>query len=146
MANPKNNEKLTAEETIAALKETRGMITYAARRLGVAYNTIRRMIDTYPTVKAAYDEFQEQIADDIELTSLSMALGKKSADGKSWEQEPNVTLLIFLSKTHPALRKRGYAERQEVTGAGGGAIEYKLIYPESPKKRINDDSDTNPTD
>lgn len=114
-----NKQKYTKQQMINAIVQSKGMLTRAAAGLGCGYNTIRRYIDKHPDIKAAYEETRYQMADTIETTLYSIAIGRPAPDGKTWEQEPNVTALIFLAKTHPAMRERGYAERQEVTGADG---------------------------
>lgn len=109
-------EQFTAQQMIDALIATRGMKTVAAKRLGCAYNTVVRYINKYPTVKAALDETKEELGDSIESTLLAEALGQKKIDPatgrplKEWEREPNITALIFLAKTHPSMRERGYGE------------------------------------
>lgn len=118
------SEKFTAEQMINAIKTTRGMITYTADYLGCSYNTVRRYIGKYTTVKEAFEDAKDRIADNVENTLYDVAVGKRRKDG-TFETEPNVSALIFLAKTHPAMRSRGYAERTEVTGADGGAIIFK---------------------
>jgi hypothetical protein len=124
-----NREQYTAEQMINALKATRGMITYTSDYLGCDYKTVRRYIDKYATVKEAYEDAKDRIADNVENTLYDVAVGRRAKDG-TYEIEPNVTALIFLAKTHPALRGRGYAERTEHTGADGGAMEFNLVYPD----------------
>jgi hypothetical protein len=101
-------EKYTANQIIDALKEKHGNMSASARFLGCSRNTISRYIDTYPTVKAVYDEERETLIDFAENQ-----LFKQVQDG-------NITAIIFTLKTIGKLR--GYVERQEVTGADGGAI------------------------
>lgn len=111
---------------IDALTEAKGMKTVAARKVGCSYTTIQRYIDDYPTVKQAWLDAQETMADQVELTLYNQALGTRDEKGE-YKQYPNITALIFLAKTHPALRKRGYAERQEITGADGDGLTIKVI-------------------
>lgn len=118
------SEKFTAAQVIEAIHQTRGMITYTAKYLDCVPNTVRNYIKKYSTVAEAMEESKERLADNIENTLYDVAVGKRGADG-TFTVDPNVSALIFLAKTHPALRKRGYAERNEVTGADGGAIELK---------------------
>ena len=101
-------EKYTANQIIDALKEKHGNMSASARFLGCSRNTISRYIDTYPTVKAVYDEERETLIDFAENQ-----LFKQVQDG-------NITAIIFTLKTIGKLR--GYVERQEVTGADGGAV------------------------
>ena len=101
-------EKYTANQMIEALREKHGNLSAAARFLGCSRNTISRYIDLYPTVKAVADEERETLIDFAENQ-----LFKQVQDG-------NITAIIFTLKTIG--KHRGYVERQEVTGADGGAI------------------------
>lgn len=120
------SEKFTADQMIAALKKARGMKTIAARALGCDYKTVVRYIEKYATVKQAFEEAQEEMADQVELTLFNQAMGVRGEDGE-YKQYPSWQLLMFLARTHPALRKRGYAERQEITGADGDGLTIKVI-------------------
>jgi len=101
-------EKYTANQIIDALKEKHGNMSASARFLGCSRNTISRYIDTYPTVKAVYEEERETLIDFAENQLFKQV------------QEGNITAIIFTLKTIG--KSRGYVERQEVTGANGGAI------------------------
>lgn len=90
----------TAAQMIDALTATRGMITFAARKLGCAPNTIRRYIKEYPTVEAALNELREQEGDAIELALYDEGVNKR-----------NSAVLMFLAKTKH--KGRGYVERTE---------------------------------
>jgi hypothetical protein len=114
------SSKYTAEQVASALTESQGMVTNAARRLGCTRKTVYNYIEKYVTVREALDDARESLGDRIEATLLSEAFGNSKEN-----KDPNITALIFLAKTHPAMRKRGYAERTEVTGADGGAIIFK---------------------
>jgi len=95
----------TAERIITALKETRGLLTMAARHAGVSYTTVKRYAAEFPSVKEAVQEAKESM--------LDMAEGKlytKISDG-------DITSIIFYLKTQG--KGRGYIERQEVTGKEG---------------------------
>ena len=114
MAKP---EQYKAEQMIAALQATKGMVTLAARHLGCSVNTVQRYISEYPTVKAARDTEREKMGDAVELALYDEAVNKR-----------NTAALIFMAKT--LFKDRGYVDRQEVTGADGGAIEVKYTYPD----------------
>ena len=101
--------KYTAQQMIDALTAAKGMKTVAARRLGCAYNTVVSYINEYATVQDALDEAKQSMGDSIESTLLNQALGERTEDGK-WKVEPNISALIFIAKTHPAMRERGYGE------------------------------------
>ena len=101
-------EKYTTAQMIEALREKHGNLSAAARFLNCSRDTIRRYISTYPTVKAVADEERETLIDFAENQ-----LFQQVKDG-------NITAIIFTLKTIG--KHRGYVERQEVTGADGGAI------------------------
>jgi hypothetical protein len=126
------SEKFTVDQMIAAIKANSGMITHVADSLGCSYNTVRNYMAKHPTVKQAMDDAKTRMADRIETTLYTIAVGKPTKDGKAWEQEPNVTALIFLAKTHPAMRERGYAERTELANAPGET--FQLTWVEAVKQ------------
>ena len=104
-------EKYTANQMIEAIRDKHGNMSAAARFLGCSRNTISRYIETYPTVKAVYDEERETLIDFAENQLFKQV------------QEGNITAIIFTLKTIG--KSRGYVERQEVTGADGGAVMVK---------------------
>lgn len=122
------SEKFTAQQVIDAIKATRGMITYTAKYLDCAPNTVRNYIKKYKTVAEAMDESKEYLADNIETTLYDIAVGKRDKQTGEFTTDPNVTALIFLAKTHPALRKRGYAERTEIANADDKPFEVKTTF------------------
>lgn len=128
--------KLNAGMVAKALIASRGMVTHAARALGCDRKTIYNYINQHPTVKAALDDARANLGDQIETTLLHEALGvqEKDKDGKltgRYSREPNIASLIFLAKTHPAMRQRGYAEKQHIEhyGSDGGSLKIELVYP-----------------
>lgn len=104
-------EKYTTAQIIEALKEKHGNIAAAARFLNCSRNTISKYIDKYQTVKSVADEERETLIDFAENQ-----LFQQVKDG-------NITAIIFTLKTIG--KHRGYVERQEVTGADGGAVTVK---------------------
>ena len=101
-------EKYTAKEITKALQGMHGNISAASKLLGCSRNTIKRYVDKYPSVKAVYEEERETLIDFAENQLFKQV------------QEGNITAIIFTLKTIG--KSRGYVERQEVTGANGGAI------------------------
>ena len=104
----KANSKFTVEEVIAAVKKNRGILALAAKELGCARQTLHNYVNRYPTVAQAVSDERESLLD--------------LAEGSLFEQvrKGNITAIIFTLKTIG--KSRGYVERQEVTGADGGAI------------------------
>jgi hypothetical protein len=131
-------EKFTKEQMVDALIAAKGMKTIAARRLGCDFNTVTRYIDKYACVREALETAKQSMGDNIESTLLNQALGTRNEDG-TWKQEPNTSALIFIAKTHPAMRERGYGEvhKMEHTGEGGDVI--RLSWPTVPTIGGDDD-------
>mgnify|MGYP001619479343 CR=1 FL=1 len=105
-------EKFLPEQVIEAIQNTRGMVSLAARHLGCEADTVRNYAKRYPQVAAAIKEERESVKDIAELV-----LFKKIQEGEPWA-------VCFFLKTQA--RDRGYVERQELTGADGGPVEFIL--------------------
>jgi len=103
-------DKFTAAEMADAIKKGKGILTAAATVLGCARQTVAVYIERYPTVKVAYEEAKESTIDFVESRLL------KNIDNG------DTTAMIFYLKTQG--KRRGYVERQEVTGKDGGPIEH----------------------
>jgi hypothetical protein len=116
-----NKEKYTKKEIIAALKASKGMVYVAADKLGCAANTIYRFANKYPEVQEAMQQERGYRVDVAEL-HLHNAVNR----GEPWA----------VSLTLKTIGKdRGYTERQEITGADGGAINISV----SDIKNLSDD-------
>ena len=102
----------TAKKIITAISESSGLLTLAARKSGVSYQTVWRYTQDFPSVKQAVVEAKERMLDFTE--------------GKLYEKikEGDNVSIIFYLKTQG--KKRGYLERQEITGAGGGPVEVNI--------------------
>lgn len=112
----------TAEKIITALKETRGLLTLAARKAGVSYSTVNRYANEFPSVRQAVEEAKESMTD--------------FAEGKLFEKisKGDVACIIFYLKTQG--KRRGYIERQEFTGAGGEPIKTEIIVSNETAKKL----------
>lgn len=104
----------TAEQFIKAIPNTGGIVTAIARRVGCDRHTARKFIDEHPTVAAAYRDETERVLDLAETQTI-----------KAIEKGDMQTVRYYLSTKG---RNRGYVERQEVTGADGGAVTLKVVY------------------
>ena len=102
----------TAEKIITALKDTRGLLTMAARKAGVSYTTVKRYATEFPSVRQAVDEAKESMTD--------------FAEGKLYEKisKGDTACIIFYLKTQG--KKRGYIERTEISGEGGQPIKHTI--------------------
>lgn len=94
-----NQDRYTAADIITALRETKGLVSYAAQRLGCSVQTVYNYIERYPTVQAAVNEQREGIID--------LAEGKLFAAISRGEPWAVAMMLKTLGK------KRGYVERTE---------------------------------
>ena len=114
--NGKKREE-TAKRIIKALQETNGLLTMAASKSGIGYRTVCRYVAEYPSVKEA--------AHDAKETLLDFAEGKLYQKIKAGDN----TAIIFFLKTQG--KARGYIERHEVGGEGGGPVTIKVVYDSS---------------
>jgi hypothetical protein len=94
------------EAVAEAVRENRGLLTHAARQLGVHRNSLARLRDEDEGVRNLVTEAQESLMDELEDTAFSRALRGGG----------NQQLLMFLLKTKA--KERGYVEaarEREVT-------------------------------
>ena len=118
--NSKKREQ-TAARIIEAIKASNGLLCMSAKRAGVGYTTLWRYIQDFPTVKQAVAEAKEGMLD---FAESKLFQNIKAGDN---------TAIIFYLKTQG--KGRGYIERQEVTGAGGGPLETKIIVASEEDKK-----------
>jgi len=100
--------KLTVDKVNTLIDELMGNITMVSRTLNVDRTTVYNFMKKHPMVKAKLDEAREKMIDNVESKLYSKALDGDTAS------------MIFFLKTQG--KSRGYVERQEVTGAEGGAV------------------------
>lgn len=107
-------EKYTVPQMEAALRQTRGLLTLAAERLGASYNTVKRYVDRSPTLQAVVEESRERRVDMAELK-----LDEMIKNGEPWAVQMTLRTLG---------RSRGYVERQEheVTGKDGKDLTFTI--------------------
>ena len=108
-----NGNGRTAEQVIAAIKDSRGFASKAADILGVSRSTFYRYLDKYATAKQALQDTREKRHDYVENQLMKLI------------DSGNVASTIFYLKTQ--CKSRGYVERQEVTGKEGGPVEISTI-------------------
>jgi hypothetical protein len=97
MARP---EKFTPAQVIAAIKETKGMLTFTAQRLGCTPWTISSYVKRYKSVRQALTDERERVTDLAEL-KLFAAIN----NGEPW------AIRFYLTCQ---ARSRGYAERADL--------------------------------
>ena len=100
------NNHYTAAQFITAIPKSGGIVSTIAKRIGCTWHTAKKYIDTMPTIKAAYDAECESVIDMAEGVLLKGIESGDTADAK-W----------YLTRKG---KHRGYAERQEITGAEAG--------------------------
>lgn len=104
----------TAEQFIKAIPGSGGIISTIARRVGCGWHTARDYVDKHPSVKQAYDDECEAVLDLAESKTI-----------KAIEAGDMQTVRYYLSTKG---RKRGYVERQEITGENGGPVTLRVVY------------------
>lgn len=109
----------TAKEYAEAIREANGLVTVAARRLGVSRQAIYSMRDKHKSVAQALDDARERTTD--------------LAEGKLIQQinDGNTTAIIFYLKTQG--KHRGYIERQEIENTHKGEIVIDLVELPPPR-------------
>lgn len=110
---------------LVALERSLGIVSTACKSAGISRDTFYRYYNEDPEFKAKVDDVQE-IAVDFSESKLhelinGVTLGKQKGDEKKiYKTPPNVTAVIFHLKTKG--KKRGYVERQEITGPDGAPV------------------------
>lgn len=107
------SEAYTSEAVVKAIQKHNGMVSLAAKALKCSRQTIHNYATKYPEVKAAIEDAREEMTD-IAESKLYAAIKK----GEAWA-------ICFYLKTQG--KPRGYVERQELTGANGGALKVEWV-------------------
>lgn len=102
-------EAYTVVQMIDALRQTKGMKGPAAKMLGCSWNTVDNYAKRHATVQKVIDEERESMTDVAELSLYRAVQG-----GEAWA-------VCFYLKTQG--KKRGYVERQEITGLNAAPVE-----------------------
>ena len=113
---PRPYRKYTVEQMIEALEHGRGLIAPAARYLGCSRDTVRSYLEEYSAVAQAKLDQREAVTDMAE-NSLYEAIRR----GEAWA-------VCFYLKC--MAKDRGYTEKAEIAGAGGGPVKIQLVYDE----------------
>ena len=100
--------RVTNTRMLDAIKKNGGAVYLAARELGCAPNTIYNRMEKSPTLKRAVEDARGEVVDYAEQ-KLRLAI----LNGEPWA----IAMALKTIGKH-----RGYVERQEVTGADGGAV------------------------
>lgn len=117
-------EKYSVEQVATALEVSAGVISLAAQKLNCSRTTIYRYMELYPELRALRVDVEEQTKDLAESQLIV-----KIKDG-------NMAAIIFFLKTKA--KDRGYIERMEQTGKGGGPIEHQFKLEDMSDEDLND--------
>ena len=109
----KSKVRFTNAAIISALHKANGYITFAARFLGCSPMTIYRRMEKSQAIRDELELIREG-----ELDIAEQKLREAILNGEAWA-------IALKLKTQG--RKRGYVERQEVTGADGNTITVRLM-------------------
>ena len=116
--------KKSKKAIIEAIKDSGGIMSTIARRLGVTWHTADTWVKQYDETKQALQDEREAILDLAEST-----LFKNIKDGNSQDAK---WLLSTMGKN------RGYNERQEITGVDGGPIDVNAIIRKAEEEFANE--------
>lgn len=117
--------RLKLADLKTAISDYNGNLTSVAAHFGCSRPTIYKRIKEDPEIAASVDDARESMIDVVENV-----LYDKAKAGEAWA-------VCFFLKTQG--KRRGYIERQEITGAEGGRIIIELDNghtSESPAKSV----------
>lgn len=121
-----NRKRLVLEK----LYDSHGIITTATQNANIARSTFYEWLGSDEEFKAAVEAVNESAIDFVESKLFQkingIQVGKYDQDGELqvYEQPPSDTAIIFYLKTKA--KKRGYVERQELTGADGNELKFDV--------------------
>lgn len=116
----------TPEIIIEAVQLTKGLISLAAKNLKCTRQTVYDYAERYPEVKAAINEAREMVIDEAEDRLFKVMNDPTNP--------MHVTALFFFLKTRG--KKRGYVERQEVSGDRDNPIQYNITVQSETSKAL----------
>jgi hypothetical protein len=110
---------------VEALARTYGRVTDAAKIVDIDRTTHYRWLKEDEEYRTAVESVGEVALDFVEGKLFELIEGAErevmtEAGPIMLKETPNPTACIFYLKTKG--KKRGYVERQEITGADGGAV------------------------
>jgi hypothetical protein len=119
--------KVTTDEIIEALVAENGMLTLAAKRLKISYNTLKKYIGKNPKVQEAISGVEEYMLDTVQKKLYAMI------------EEGNSGAVYFYLKCKG--KSRGFIEsaQQQQMPSQPITFKYQLVLPDHYKPR----SDTN---
>lgn len=106
-------QRYTAAQVIKAIEGTFGIKQVACNRLGCVHATLNNYIARYPSVRVAYEHERGRLVDMAQSKLVEMV-----NNGDPWA----VKFVLSTLGKH-----EGFVERQEVTGADGGAMRSEVV-------------------
>lgn len=132
-----NNKKAV----LAALTDSRGIVSTACENANVGRSTFYEWMNDDPEFKAAVEAVNEEAIDFVESKLFERINGVSMADkdGNIYSTPPSDTAIIFYLKTKA--KKRGYIERTELTGADGKefippVVNINVVKPDTDKPHL----------
>jgi len=107
-------KNISSEALAAAVRKWNGNVAAVARSLGVSRGTVYNRMKDDPVLVEAMTDSREEMLDNVESALYAEVLNR------------NITAMIFWLKTQG--KHRGWVERQEISGPGGGAVHYEYDY------------------
>jgi len=95
-------------QVLEAVKDSAGIVSNVARKLGCDWHTARRYIDEYATAQAAFDGETQRVNDLAEVKLIEQIQA-----GEQWAVKYRLSCKA---------RDRGYGEAVQVSGPGGKAV------------------------
>ena len=99
-----------------AIRKAAGNVTAAARGLGIGRTSLHARIAKSPELQRILQEERESLVDMAESALRAEVLDR------------NMTAVIWTLKASPEAKRRGWGERQEVTGADGGPVAIHMTW------------------
>jgi len=110
---PRHKLTLKQRKMLKALESSLGIVTIACRSIGIQRQTHYDWLEKFPEYEKEYRKLDDLVLDWAENALHTLISAQDTA------------ATIFLLKTKG--KKRGYVERQEVTGADGKAFVAPVI-------------------
>ena len=115
---------LIAELVAADLVELKGNLSAIARKYNVSRASVCDLVAKRPNLQKIMEDARES-----RLDAAEDKLGQKIDDGEGWA-------VCFFLKTQG--KKRGYVERQELTGAEGGPVQVEQVTLDERRRRVEE--------
>lgn len=106
--------KVPLDNILSAIEGSNGNVSIIARKLKVSRPTVYKYLKQFTTAQEAYDDERYKLADALESAILREALGEVDKFTGQYTRVPNLTALIFVCKSHPEMRRRGWREGADV--------------------------------